>query len=258
VLARLKDNAGAARALAAGRSRGLWKSAEEVKAFDLWRGVAPVEGAPALGTTPGAPSAPASWVAARAFWTKKAGEVGTDLAVHLRAHPFDLLAARAALRTAGPGDSEALSLAARVLQQPAMESLGETESDQALLRLRSARGRLPSSARAASTALGPADPGSLARDLRRRRIPSAEIQGVLADLARLAVRTGQRAEAAVAALEDVRREDAARLRAELRELEKPAGPPAPYRLEAGRPAPYRPRDLDWSVVAAALAARGAQ
>jgi len=258
VLARLKDNAGAARALAAGRSRGLWKSAEEVKAFDLWRGVAPVEGAPALGTTPGAPSAPASWVAARAFWTKKAGEVGTDLAVHLRAHPFDLLAARAALRTAGPGDSEALSLAARVLQQPAMESLGETESDQALLRLRSARGRLASSARAASTALGPADAGSLARDLRRRRIPSAEIQGVLADLARLAVRTGQRAEAAVAALEDLRREDAARLRAELRELEKPAGPPAPYRLEAGRPAPYRPRDLDWSVVAAALAARGAQ
>ena len=139
-----------------------------------------------------------------------------------------------------------------------MESIGEMEGDQALLRLRTARGRLASSARAASTALGPLDPGSLARDLRRRRIPSAEIQGVLADLARLAVRTGQRAEAAVAVLEDVKREEAAKLRAELRELEKPAGPPAPYRLEAGRPSPYRPRDLDWSVVAAALAAGGAQ
>ena len=151
-----------------------------------------------------------------------------------------------------------MSLAARVLQQPAMEAMGETESDQALLRLRSARGRLGSSARAASTALGPVDPGSLVRDLRRRRIASAEVQGVLADLARLAVRTGQRAEAAVAVLEDSKREEASKLRAELRELEKPAGPPKPYRLEAGRPAPYRPRDLDWSAVSAALAAGGAQ
>ncbi|PYQ22323.1 MAG: hypothetical protein DMF79_06175 [Acidobacteria bacterium] len=247
-LARLKDGAGAARALAAGRSRGLWQFSEEVKAFDVWRSLAPADQG----------AGPVPWMAARAFWTKKAGEVGTDLAIHLRAHPYDLLAARAALRTAGPGDPEALSLAARVLQQPAMEAMGETESDQALLRLRSARGRLGSSARAASTALGPVDPGSLARDLRRRRIASAEIQGVLADLARLAVRTGQRAEAAVAVLEDSKREEAAKLRAELRELEKPAGPPKPYRLEAGRPAPYRPRDLDWSTVSAALAAGGAQ
>ena len=52
------------------------------------------------------------------------------------------------------------------------------------------------------------------------------------------------------------RDEAARLRAELREMEKPTSPPAPYRLDAGRPVPYRPRDLDWPVVAAALAAEG--
>jgi len=40
--------------------------------------------------------------------------------------------------------------------------------------------------------------------------------------------------------QDVKREEAAKLRAELRELEKPKGPPAPYHLEAGRPAPDGP------------------
>jgi len=235
---------GAASALVAARSRTVWTAAEEVGAFDQWRSVAPAEGAPA------------PWNAARPFWTRKPGDVGTDLAAHLHAHPYDFLAARAALRSAGPADPEAMSLAAQVLQLPVMESMGEAEGDQALLRLRSARSRLSSSARAASFALGPADPAGIARDLRRRRMTLVEIQGALADLARLAIRTGQRAEAAVAALEDLKPEEATRLRAELRDLEKPAGPPAPYRQEAGRPVPYRPRDLDWPVVSAALAAGG--
>ena len=60
----------------------------------------------------------------------------------------------------------------------------------------------------------------------------------------------------MAALEDTNRVEAAKLRAELREMEKATGPPPPYRLDAGRPVPYRPRDLDWPVLAAALAAGG--
>jgi hypothetical protein len=100
------------------------------------------------------------------------------------------------------------------------------------------------------------DPAELARDLHRRRIASAEIQSALADVARIAARTGQRTEPAVAALEDMRRDEAAKLRAELRELQKDTSPPLPYRLDAGRPVPYRPRDLDWPLVAAALAAGG--
>jgi hypothetical protein len=246
VLARVNDGAGAARVLAEGRARSAWTVAEEVKAFDLWRRL----------PSGSAPSPPAAWIAARTFWSKKAGDVGDDLAAHLRAHPYDALAARAALRSAAAGDPEAMRLAAQVLQQPAFESLGEGERDQAFLRLRTARGALPASSRWASNALGPVDPADLARDLRRRRIASAEIQGALADVARIAARSGQRTEPAVAALEDAKRDEAAKLRAELREMEKPASPPAPYRLDAGRPVPYRPRDLDWPVVAAALAAGG--
>jgi hypothetical protein len=245
VLARVNDGAGAARVLAEGRARSAWTVAEEVKAFDLWRRL----------PSGSAPSPPAAWIAARTFWSKKAGDVGDDLAAHLRAHPYDALAARAALRSAAAGDPEAMRLAAQVLQQPAFESLGEGERDQAFLRLRTARGALPASSRWAN-ALGPVDPADLARDPRRRRIASAEIQGALADAARIAARSGQRTEPAVAALEDAKRDEAAKLRAELREMEKPASPPAPYRLDAGRPVPYRPRDLDWPVVAAALAAGG--
>jgi hypothetical protein len=205
-----------------------------------------------------APSPPAPWIAARTFWSKKAGDVGhvDDLAAHLRAHPYDALAARAALRTAAAGDPEAMRLAAQVLQQPAFESLGEGGRDEEFLRLRAARGALATSSRWASNSLGSIDPADLARDLRRRRIPPAEIQGALADVARIAAGTGQRTEPAVAALEDAKREEAAKLRAELREMEKATSPPAPYRLDAGRPVPYRPRDLDWPLVAAALAAGG--
>ncbi len=251
VLARLKDGVGAARVLAEGRARSAWTVAEEVKAFDLWRRLPTGTAAP--GGAKAAPSPPAPWIAARVFWSKKAGDVGADLAAHLRAHPYDALAARAALRTAAAGDPEAMRLAAEVLQQPAFDSLGD---DQAFLRLRTARGALPASSRWASNALGSMDPASIARDLARRRISSAEIRGVLADVARIAARTGQRTEPAVAALEDTKPGEAAKLRAELREMEKPTSPPAPYRLDAGRPVPYRPRDLDWPVVAAALAAGG--
>ena len=260
VLARLKDTAGAARVLAEGRARSAWTVAEEVKAFDLWRrlpnGGAGAAAAPARASAKAAPSPAASWIAARTFWSRKASEVGADLASHLRAHPYDALAARAALRTAAAGDPEAMHLASQVLLQPAFESLGDGGPDQAFLRLRTARGALPASARWASQALGSMDPADLARDLRRRRIASAEIQGALADVARVAARTGQRTEPAVAALEDANREGALKLRTELREMEKATSPPAPYRLDTGRPVPYRPRDLDWPVVAAALAAGG--
>ncbi|HSB61826.1 MAG TPA: hypothetical protein VLI67_08910, partial [Vicinamibacteria bacterium] len=255
ILARLEDAPGAARVLVEARGRSAWTLDEEVRAFDQWRAVAPGERSSTSGS---APSGPASWQAARVFWTKKAGEVGTDLAAHLRAHPFDVLSARAALRTAAPGDPESMDLALQVLQQPAMASSADAWSDLAFLRVRAALGLPPSSARTSARATGTVDPASLARELRRRRIPSAEIQGALAGVARIAARTGGSTEAAVAALEDLNREAAARLRAELRGLETAGGPPAPYRLDAGRPVPYRPRDLDWPVVSAALAAGSAR
>ena len=265
-LARLKDERGAAGLLVAARSRSAWTQAEEVKAFDLWRGflaragASPRPGAASAPEPAAGPAPPPTWTAARAFWTKKAGEVGADLAAHLRAHPHDLLAARAALRTAAPGEAEAMHLAGQLLAEPAMEAIGDPYGDRALLALRTARGLLPSSARAAARAAGAFDPASLAGDLRRRRMASADVQAAMADLARIAAATGggPRVEAAVSVLEDLGREQARALRTELRELEKPAGPPAPYRLEGGRPVPYRPRDLDWRTVAAALAAGGFQ
>ena len=155
------------------RARSAWTAAEEVKAFDLWRRLPP--GSAGQAAVKAAPGPPAAWIAARTFWSKKAGDLGADLAAHLRAHPYDALAARAALRTATAGDPEAMRLATQVLEQPAFESLDEGARDQAFLRLRTARGALPASSRWASNALGPMEPADLARDLRRRRIASAEI-----------------------------------------------------------------------------------
>jgi predicted Zn-dependent protease len=244
-LVRSKDAAGAARVLVEARRRGLFTAAEDVKAFDAWRRTAAATDA----------AAPASWTAARVFWKEKPLAVGSDLATHLRAHPSDLLAARAMLRTAGPGDAEALALAAAVLRDPVMETLGEPGGDAVLLRLRTARGLLATSDRAAQNALEGVDPAGLASDLARRRMPAGEIAAVLADVARIGARRGDERvrEAAIVALEDRQPEDARRLRAELRAAERPSAP-LPFRTLRNEIVPWRPRDLDFGVVARVVAA----
>jgi hypothetical protein len=89
----------------------------------------------------------------------------------------------------------------------------------------------------------------------RRRIPAAEIDGALADVARIAASNGslRAADSAVQALEARSAEGATRVRREIRAATKPA-PPAPYRRTPTGPAPYRPRDLDFALVTAVLAA----
>jgi hypothetical protein len=73
-------------------------------------------------------------------WTRKAGEVDSDLALHLRSHPFDVLAARAALRTVAPGEEATMRLAAAVLRDAPSGVLEDPTVDIELLNLRAARG----------------------------------------------------------------------------------------------------------------------
>jgi hypothetical protein len=243
-LRRLGDRSGAARALSDARPRGAWTAAEEVRAFDLWRNVAP--------PAPSRDEAPAAWVAARVFWTDKAADVGSKLAAHLRAHPFDVRAAPAALRSVSPADDDSARLAAAVLRESARDAGEDAGGDDSVLRVRAARGFLAGSPTAARTALGGIDARWLWGELRRRRFPAAEVQGALVDVARIergAERTDGRA---MAVLEDLDPAAARALRAEPRE---PGSGPWLYRIDAGRPAPWRPRDLDWSVLARALEAR---
>ncbi len=253
VVAALGDEAGAARRLVEARERGAWDLTEEVKAFDLWRRYAPAT--PAGGVT--GMGAPAAWSAARAFWTRKAAEVGADLGVHLRAHPFDVRAARAALRTVAPADEAAMRRAAIVLRDAPGGLLEDPASDVDLLNLRAARSLWRAWPRAALDVLGPRDGPTTAKELTRRRLPRAEVDSALADMARIAAKGGpaRSSDSALSAL-DLRSPDLARaVRLELREASKPAPPPG-YRLASGAPTPYRPRDLGWSLLQAVVAAEG--
>jgi hypothetical protein len=258
VYRRLRDRQAERDTLVEGRRRALWSAADEVRAFDLWRRamLAPPAG-PATAARGGTERAPAAWTAALPFWRMKPGEVAAALGPHLEARPYDILAARAALRTAAPGPEEALRRAALTLEDPTMDALDRPDSDRAFLRLRIARGLLPGpSPRAPIQALGPVDPRGLAGDLARRRIPRAQVDEVLADVARIAARASDTplGQSAMALLIDRRAANLKAVRAELRELERPQSPPAPFRLVNGAPAPYRPRDLSWAVLATVLAA----
>jgi len=273
ILRVLHDDAGARTVLVDGRRRALWSGADEVHAFDSWRRAAPAV-RPAAATKPAAPQSPAApaaraaaaaaapvtpptWTAARAFWTMKAEQVAPALEPHLRAHPYDLLAARAALRTAGPGPEDALRRAALALDDPTMDALGGSDTDEALLRLRIARGLLAGEARrAAHEALGAVDVAGLAGDLVRRHLTRAQVDEALADVARIAARAEDisMGERTMALLIDRRASNLKAVRAELRELVRPQTAPQPFRLVNGAPTPYRPRDLGWPVLAAVLAA----
>jgi hypothetical protein len=245
--------------LADGRRRGLWSAADEVRAFDAWRRAALSASAPAVAL---ASVDPAAWTAALPFWKGKPDRIVAALGRHLAAHPYDLRAARAALRSADGGEEEALRRAALALDDPTMEDLGGLESDAALLRLRIARGLLSASSmgRAAHLALGHVDPAGLARDLGRRRMARAQIEAALFDVARIGTRASDAAlvERTMAVLIDRKASNLRAVRAELRVLGRPDAPPAPFRVTGGAAAPYRPRDLTWAVVAAVLAAEEAR
>ncbi len=246
-LVRVHDPSGAARLVIDARPRGGWTRVEEVRAFDLWRSVA--DAAAAEGVV-----APPTWGAALPSWKGEAGSIGPSLLVHLKAHPFDLLAARSALRAVRAEDEEPMRLAAAALEDPAMDTLGSQRADEALLDLRIARRLASRSWRAARSALGAPSPSALAEDLRRRRFRRVEIDDALADVARLAARAddARTLDAALAVLSERGASGLAALRTEAAALRRPEGPPPAFRLADGKPAPYRPRDLDWRVLASVL------
>jgi hypothetical protein len=266
LLAQLGRKPEAARFLAETRSRGAWNAADEIKAFDSWRFLAPSSSAQPA--TKAADPTPGPWQAALTFWTRPAGSIGGELAAHLRAHPLDRRAARAALRSAAAAAPDLTALAARTLRQPSAE--GDGAADQSLLRLREARGWLPISAAAARRALGDRDTG-LARELERRRLPASEVRSALADVARILASASPagatpapgprgdaaQAEAALAGLEDRDAAAARALRAELRKR-APGEPARTYRVASGRPEPWRPMDLDWTAVQIVVDAEGVQ
>jgi hypothetical protein len=249
ILARLEDKSGAATLLAQTRSRVLWSAQDEVRAFDSWRRLTP-------DIAPG--PAPAAWTAAAAFWKKPADQATNGLEAHLRAHPCDLLAARAILRSVQAVPEEAAQRARVALAAPALDSLGSVYADDTLVRLRVARGLLPVSAPAARTVLASVNARGLTDDLVRRRFRAADIDAALADVARLATRGADATTSAavLAVLDDRKAAGLVALRAELASLRGPEPAPAAFRMDNGRPRPWRPRDLDFALVARVLDAEG--
>jgi hypothetical protein len=245
ILARLKQTDEASRVLVEARRRALWGERDEVLAFEEWRRL----GAPAAPEL----KVPPAWLAAHQVWNAKAD---TALAAHLRAHPNDVLAARAALRSAGPLDEE---IALRVVLATAMarsHSGNAVDGDRDLMKVRAARGLLAASPRAAKHALGDVGAESFLRLARERRLKTAEANLALADLARIAHRAGDEAKGrAIAGVLGDRNAAAGKaLRAELTPDRSP-GPDA-FRLVNGRPAPLRPRDLTWPLLANLLPVEG--
>jgi hypothetical protein len=269
-LAKVDDHAAAAAVLIQARRRGNWSTSEELQAFDHWRRLRGSttassavtnrpggKGAASASTTAAAgtgPSAPATWTTAAAFWRRPAGEIMTDLGRQLGTHAFDVLSARAALRSAAPADEHVVRLV--LATRANLPGLSDDASDDEFLMLRAARGLAPRSARAALRQFPGNDPHALAADLTRRRLRAAEIEGVLSELARLHARQGARPAAlqAVDALEARRLGEPIKLRAELQGL-LPAPVTRTYRVgRDGDVQALRPMHLDWPLLAALLKA----
>jgi hypothetical protein len=92
-------------------------------------------------------------------------------------------------------------------------------------------------------------------ELRRRRFPSAEAEGLLADLARIGAATREESlvDRALSALEDRRAASLPGLRAEIASLRREAAP-RPETLLGGGTAVVRllPKDLTWDLHARVL------
>jgi hypothetical protein len=244
ILMALKRPAEGAKALFDGRRRAAWEAREEMQAFDGWRRM----GAP----VPTDEKAPQAWSEALPAWEGKAEAVVGPLGARLRIHPLDVLSARAALRSPSAADEDALLRAGLALGSGARS---EGEGERILLRIRAARGLLPRSAEAARWALEGVSPEGMARLLVQRRFRTADINGALADAARIArkVDNDRDVREALRLLTDRNAPNAKALRAELAVAE---APPSTYHVVNGRPAPIRPRDLTWSLLSSIIKAEG--
>ncbi len=243
ILAASKQAGAALAVLADSRRRSLWRSEEETQAFDQWRRLG--------GPSEPASRPPATWAAALPFWGPKPPAAGSTLVDRLRAHPHDVLSARSLLRTPAGAEEETLARVGIALGE------GRTVGgDHLLLRIKAARGLLAGSPRAAAIALGPAAPEEVRRMLVERRMKSADINAALADLARIASRSGAHGQAStyLAALGERKAPNLQALYAEL--ADHRGASLDTTRLVDGRPAPLRPRDLTWSLLARVLTTEG--
>jgi hypothetical protein len=236
ILARLKDQGGAARVLFDTRRRTLWPLHDELLAFDHWRRL----GGPAA---PGDPP-PAYWSGALPYWL---GKPALPLGERLKAHPQDLLAARSLLRSLAPLDPATAFRAALALGSG-------REGDLDLLRLKTARDLGGRSWRAASAALGPLGVDGALRLMVERRFKTADLNQTLGDLARFAAQAGDdaRVQAALERLAERGAPNLKALRAGLA-LAAPARQET-FRMVDGKPRPLRPRDLTWPLLAQVLKA----
>ncbi len=256
LVARLGDRARADELLTAARARGSWSAADEVRAFDAWRRL-PAEKTcdRKTGACPPPPAArvPKSWTAAATFWNEPASKVGDDLARHLAAHPFDILAARAALRIVTPLAADSAARATVTLRDRTMQSFDTAGTDTDLLRIRAMRALLPSSWRAADSVLTYVDPRQVVIDFTRRRMRNTDIDASLADLGRLHALDDDAAatELVVQVAEERSATAGTVLRHVVDSILTRSEPLRPYRFATGSPRPYRPRDLDWTLVRAA-------
>ncbi|HTL97821.1 MAG TPA: hypothetical protein VL181_03350 [Holophagaceae bacterium] len=249
VLVALHRAPDAAKAFFEARRVTAWSGLEDLRAFDAWRKAAPAT----------APAAPSAWRLALPAWQGKASDAAAFLGAHLKDHPADALAARAALRTIAAAPEDAMARARLALPRTGgdEDEEGGGDRDGVILALRSARGLLPGSWRAARSALGDARPEDLASLLAKRKYRSADINDALADTARIAFKGGddRGVQSALKALQDRHAANAKALRAE---LAAPAGQVDAYRMVDGRPAPIRPRDLNWTLLANLVKAEAAR
>jgi len=223
--------------MAQARGKVLFTRAEEIRAFDTWRRSIEAGG-----------GGPEGWKQALRFWRENPETIAEPLETRLVDHPFDILSARAALRRPNAMPPPLAFLAGRALRD--VDDLGfiDVASDESFLRLRAARS-LIATPRAARTIAGFLSAESLALDLARRRFSAADVNGALADVARIAAGTSDRAELARALdlLGERKWPGARALRAELASaLVEP--PNVSHRVVSGRSVLYRPRDLTFSLV----------
>lgn len=248
VFSRLKDLASAAKVLCETRRRGLWRGLEEVQTFDQWRWM----GAPVCTQE----KLPGYWAVAVTFWKAKADALVPPLGEHLKAHPQDILAVRTALRSLAPAEEDALLRVSLALESNRNQYEGRPEEDQLIFRLRSARDLLPKSWRAAQTALGFTKPEELVQVLVKRRMKTTELNLALADVARIACKSGDdaRVNILLGLLTERNASNTKALKAEL--AAESHGQQESFRLVNGRPAPIRPRDLTWPLFASLLKTEG--